>query len=115
VQEELLGDMGHRSADEPEGDAVRALEADGLERSRDQAADSGEVLGEHHVRAPLEDAELALERARRPLEVWRRDHLEYEFPRRLDLYGQRAKRTQIPADAHVDREPAPRKKRGDST
>jgi hypothetical protein len=104
----------HRAANEPERDAVRALEADGLERGRDEAADLGEVLGEHHVGAPLDNAEFGLKRARRPLEVRRRDHLEHDLRRRFDLPAQRPQRTQGPADAQVDGERAADEKRGDA-
>jgi len=65
-----------------------------------------EVLREHHVDAALEDAQLPLERARRPAEVRRRAHVEHDLARRVDPQCQRVERPQRPADAAVDRQPA---------
>ncbi|MFN2470991.1 MAG: hypothetical protein ABR583_08385 [Gaiellaceae bacterium] len=61
------------------------------------------MLGEHHVDAAFEDAQLSLERARRPAEVRRRDHVEHDIARRVDPQRQRAERPQRPADIDIDR------------
>jgi hypothetical protein len=98
----LFGDVRDRAADEPEGHPLGRLEAHGLERRRDERADRREVLGENHLLAALEHAQLALERLRRPVEVGRSDHLEDELARRGDLPGQRTKWPHRPADAEID-------------
>jgi hypothetical protein len=102
----VLGDVRHGSPDE-EVDAFWRLEADCLERRRDDRADRREVLGQNHVLARLENAQLALERTRRSAQVRRRDHLEDELARRGDLPYERAERSHGPADAEVDGERAP--------
>ena len=93
-------------ADEAEVDVTRRLEADRLERARDEATGVREVLREHHVFTALEDAKLLRECARRPTEVRRRDHLEHDLARSLDAHRQRAERPQRPADAEIEGERA---------
>jgi hypothetical protein len=56
AERELLDDVGHGTAHEPEVNSPRRLEANGLQRRRDERADRGVVLREDRVRSPFEDA-----------------------------------------------------------
>ena len=88
-------------------DTARRLEADRLERTRDKAAGVREVLRQHHVVTPLDDAKLLRECARRPAEVRRRDQLEHKLARSVDAHRQRAERPQRPADAEIESQRSP--------
>ncbi|MGI8449026.1 MAG: FAD-dependent oxidoreductase [Streptosporangiaceae bacterium] len=103
---EFLGDVRHGAADQPEGDPVRALERDGLERG------SGEpglvhrrvMLGQDHVGAALEDLELARHGAGGAAQVGRGDHIEHGGWRSRDLDAEGAEGTDPAAPAGVDRQ-----------
>ena len=84
--------------------SFRRLEANRLERRRHERADRGVVLGEHHVVASLEHAQLGLERSWRPAEVRGRDHLEHELSRSGDAPRERAEAPNRPPDAEVERQ-----------
>src|SRR6266545_3328621 len=106
AQVKPLEDVRHGAADEPEVDPLGRLETDGLERRRHHRAHGREVLGENHVRAPFQNAQLALERSRCLLQVRGRDHLEDELAGRRDLPREGTERSHRPADAELDRERA---------
>src|SRR6266545_3124776 len=106
AQVKPLEDVRDGAADEPEVDPLGRLETDGLERRRHQRAQGREVLRQNHVRAPFQNAQLALEPVRRPAQIRRRDHLEDELTRRRDLPREWTERSHRPAQAELDRERA---------
>ena len=66
----MLDDVRDRPLHEPEGDAVRPLEAHRLDGGHGEPeGERREVRGEHEVRAALEHVELAAQRTRRPTQV----------------------------------------------
>src|SRR4029453_4307724 len=79
---ERLNEMRHRAPHEAEVDAIRALEADRLERGSRPALHPREVGSEHHVAASLPHVELVCHGPWRTAEVGGGDQVEDDVLRR---------------------------------
>ena len=97
-------DVWDGATDEAEGDAMGALEADGLDRRGGTSAHGGEVGSEHHVGAALEHFQFVLHRARRTVEVGVGDHIEDGVWGSGDGAVDRSERANSAAQVEVERQ-----------
>jgi hypothetical protein len=99
-----LRDVRQGAAQQPEGEAVRALEADGLDGRRGDSPGGGHVRRECHVAAALPHVELVLRRAWSAAQVGTGDHVEDGLGRGGDRALDRTERPDAAADTEVERE-----------
>lgn len=106
-----LTDVWDGTADEPERDAMRAIEADGLNGCCGESSDNGEVGSKHHVAAAFEHFQLVAKRARGTVKVGAGDDIEDGVRRRGNRAADRPERANAASQVEVERERAACKER----